>query len=107
MASRQRRAAREAEARFKPPLVEVFLTVAGRTRAGPGPGHKWLPPGEAAVPARPCLLGSMTQTIAMAVRGVPDPERRWVAAPGGTLRLFSPLVREFFSEARGSPAPGQ
>ena len=50
----------------------------------------------------------MTQTITMAVRGVRDPERRWVEAPpDGTLRLFWPLAREFFSGARGSPAPSQ
>ena len=50
----------------------------------------------------------MTQTITMAVRGVRDPERRCVEAPpDGTLRLFWPLAREFFSGARGSPAPSQ
>jgi hypothetical protein len=50
----------------------------------------------------------MTQTIAMAIRGVRHPERRWVAAPpGSTLRPFWPLAREFFSGARGSPAPSQ
>jgi hypothetical protein len=104
MASTQRRAAREAEARFKPPLAEVLLTVAGRPSAGPGPGHKRLPPGEAAVPARPCLPGSMTQTITMAIRDVPDLQRRWVAAPpGATLRLFSPLAREFFPQGKGKP----
>jgi hypothetical protein len=56
MAAGKRRAAREAEARFKPPLAGVFLTVAGRTSAGPGPGHKRLPPGQAAVPARPWVV---------------------------------------------------
>jgi hypothetical protein len=48
------------------------------------------------------------QMIAMAIRGVRDLERRWVAVPpGGTLRLFWPLAREFFSGATGSPAPTQ
>ena len=44
------------------------------------------------------------QTIAMAIRGVRDLERRWLAAPpGGTLRLFWPLARDFFDGATGSP----
>jgi hypothetical protein len=30
------------------PLVDVFLTNAIMTSAGPGPGHKRVPPGEAA-----------------------------------------------------------
>jgi len=48
----------------------------------------------------------MTQTIGMAIRGVRDPERRWVEAPpDGTLRLFWPLAREFFSGAREAPRP--
>jgi len=48
------------------------------------------------------------QTIAMAIRGVRDLERRWVAVPpGGALRLVWPLAREFFSEATGSPVPTQ
>ena len=46
--------------------------------------------------------------IAMAIRGVRDLERRWVAVPpGGTLRLSWPLAREFFAGASGSPAPSQ
>jgi hypothetical protein len=48
------------------------------------------------------------QTIAMAIQGVRDLERCWVAVPpGGTLRLSWPLAREFFSGARGRPGPSQ
>ena len=44
------------------------------------------------------------QTIAMAIRGVRDLERRCLAVPpGGTLRLFWPLARDFFDGATGSP----
>jgi len=43
-----RREASHAEARISEPLVSVYLTVAVRTSAGPGPGHRRLPPGEAA-----------------------------------------------------------
>ncbi len=47
-------------------------------------------------------------TIAMAIRGVRDLERRWVAVPpGGKFRLSWPLAREFFAGASGSPAPSQ
>lgn len=42
-----RREAAQAEARITVPLVDVYLTVAVRTSAGPGPGHKRLPAGEA------------------------------------------------------------
>ena len=45
------------------------------------------------------------ETIAMAIWGVRDLERRWVAMPpGGTLSLFWPLARDFFSGVTGSPA---
>ena len=48
------------------------------------------------------------ETIAMAIRGVQDLERRWVAVPpGGKLKLFWPLARDFFAGATGSPAPSQ
>jgi hypothetical protein len=43
-----RREASRAEAQIPVPLVDVFLTVAVRTSAGPGPGHRRVPPGEAA-----------------------------------------------------------
>lgn len=46
------------------------------------------------------------QTIAMAIWGVRNLQRRWVAVPpGGTLRLSWPLARDFFTGATGSPAP--
>ena len=100
MASRQRRASHEAEARFKPRVMEVFLTVAVRTSAGPGPGHKRL------APSLQDLLARVDNPGAMAIRGVRDPERRWVAMPpGGTLRLFRPPAREFFSGTREAPRP--
>jgi hypothetical protein len=48
------------------------------------------------------------ETIAMAIRGVRDLERRWVAVPpGGKLTLFWPLARDFFAGATGSPATSQ
>jgi hypothetical protein len=48
------------------------------------------------------------ETIAMAIRGVRDLERRWVAVPpGGKLTLFWPLARDFFAEATGSPPTSQ
>ena len=48
------------------------------------------------------------QTIAMAIRGVRDLEQRWMAVPpGGKLRLFWPLARDFFAGTSGSPAPSQ
>ena len=38
------------------------------------------------------------QTITMAIRGVRDLERCWLAVPpGGTLRLCWPLARDFFA----------
>jgi hypothetical protein len=43
-----RREASQAGAQIPVPLVDVFLTVAVRTSAGPGPGHRRVPPGEAA-----------------------------------------------------------
>jgi hypothetical protein len=48
------------------------------------------------------------ETIAMAIWGVRDLERRWVAVPpAGTLSLFWPLARDFFAGATGSPATSQ
>ena len=48
------------------------------------------------------------ETIAMAIQGVRDLERRWVTVPpGGKLRLFWPLARDFFARAAGSPATSQ
>jgi hypothetical protein len=48
------------------------------------------------------------ETIAMAIRGVRDLERSWMAVPpGGTLRLFWPLARDFFAGTTGSPATSQ
>jgi hypothetical protein len=48
------------------------------------------------------------ETIALAIRGVRDLERRWMAVPpGGTLRLSWPLARDFFGGATGSPATNQ
>ena len=48
------------------------------------------------------------ETIAMAIRGVRDLDRRWVAVPpGGKLTLFWPLARDFFAEATRSPATSQ
>jgi hypothetical protein len=46
------------------------------------------------------------ETIAMAIRGVQEVLRRWMAAsPGGKLRLTWPLGRDFFSAAEtGNPA---
>ncbi len=44
----------------------------------------------------------------MAIRGVRDLARRWVAVPpGGKLTLFWPLARDFFAEATGSPPTSQ
>jgi hypothetical protein len=38
------------------------------------------------------------QTIATAIRAVRDLEQRWLAVPpGGTLRLYWPLPRDFFA----------
>jgi hypothetical protein len=48
------------------------------------------------------------ETIALAIRGVRDLERRWMAVPpGGKLRLFWPLARDFIARATGSPATDQ
>ena len=48
------------------------------------------------------------ETIAVAIRGVRDLEECWLAVPpGGKLRLFWPLARDFFAAATGSPATGQ
>jgi hypothetical protein len=48
------------------------------------------------------------ETIAMAIRGVRDLERRWVAVPpGGKLKMFWPLARDFFTGPTGSPATSQ
>ena len=45
------------------------------------------------------------ETIAIAIRGVRDLERRWVAVPpGGKLGVFWPLARDFFAGPAGSPA---
>lgn len=65
--------------------------------------------GRAGDPSLQDLLARVDdQTIAMAIRGVRDLERRWVAVPpGGKLRLFWPLAREFFAGTSGSPAPSQ
>jgi hypothetical protein len=44
----------------------------------------------------------------MAIWGVRDLERRWVAVPpGGKLTLFWPLARDFFAGATGGPASSQ
>ena len=44
------------------------------------------------------------ETIAVAVRGVRDLQRRWMAVPpGGELRLFWPLARDFFAGADWEP----
>ena len=46
------------------------------------------------------------ETIALAIRGVRDLERRWMAVPsGGKLRLSWPLPPDFFAEATGNPGP--
>ena len=46
------------------------------------------------------------ETIALAIRGVRDLERRWMAVPsGGKLRLSWPLPPDFSAEATGSPGP--
>ena len=48
------------------------------------------------------------ETIATAIRGVRDLERRWLAVPpGGKLKLVWPLARDFFAGATGGPAAGQ
>jgi len=48
------------------------------------------------------------ETIATAIRGVRDLERRWLAVPpGGKLKLVWPLARDFFAGAAGGPAAGQ
>jgi hypothetical protein len=48
------------------------------------------------------------ETIAMAIRGVQDLERRWVAVPpGGKLRLVWPLAHDFFARGDGKPATSQ
>jgi hypothetical protein len=54
------------------------------------------------------LLGRVDdQTIAMAIRGVHDLERRWLALPpGGKLKLSWPLRREFLTEAAANPTAG-
>jgi hypothetical protein len=42
------------------------------------------------------------ETIAAAIRGVRDLERRWLAVPpGGKLKLVCPLARDFFAGATG------
>ena len=44
------------------------------------------------------------ETIATAIRGVRDLERRWPAVPtGGKLTLVWPLARDFFAGATGDP----
>jgi hypothetical protein len=44
------------------------------------------------------------ETIALAIRGVRDLEERWMAVPpGGTLRLFWPLPRDFFAGTTPTP----
>jgi hypothetical protein len=48
------------------------------------------------------------ETVALAICGVRDLERRWMAVPpGGKLRLFWPLARDFFARATGNPATDQ
>lgn len=48
------------------------------------------------------------ETIATAIRGVRDLERRWLAVPpGGKLKLVWPLARDFFAGATGAPVTGQ
>ncbi len=48
------------------------------------------------------------ETIALAIRGVRELERRWMAVPpSGKLRLFWPLARDFFARATGSSATDQ
>jgi hypothetical protein len=47
-AGKGRREVGRAEAAIPAPLVDVYLTVGVRTSDGPGPGHKRVPPGEAA-----------------------------------------------------------
>ena len=48
------------------------------------------------------------ETIAIAIRGVLDLERRWVAVPpGGKLRLSWPLARDFLAGATERPATGR
>ena len=48
------------------------------------------------------------ETIATAIRGVRDLERRWLAVPpGGTLKLVWPLARDFFTGAAGGSATSQ
>jgi hypothetical protein len=47
------------------------------------------------------------QTIATAIRGLRDLERRWLAVPlGGKLKLVWPLARDFFTGATGGSWPG-
>ena len=58
----------------------------------------------------PSLQDLLTQvddeTIATAIRGVRDLERRWPAVPpGGKLTLVWPLARDFFAGAAGDPRP--
>lgn len=46
------------------------------------------------------------ETIAMAIWGVQDLDQRWMAVPpGGKLRLFWPLPRDFFAGAMGTRRP--
>ena len=48
------------------------------------------------------------ETIATAIRGVRDLERRWLAVPtGGKLTLVWPLARDFFAGGDRRPAVGQ
>ena len=46
------------------------------------------------------------ETIATAIRGVRDLERRWLAVPpGGKLKLVWPLARDFFAGRQEAPRP--
>jgi hypothetical protein len=77
----------QAEARTSVPLVDVFLTNAVRTSAGPDPGYKRVPPGEAAA-----LVGNRRAVYGdRAPRGFSDggaqPGDGARMMPGGTTRL--------------------
>jgi hypothetical protein len=76
------------------------VAMARTPRTGPGPVARANDPSWQDLPAR-----LDDQTIAMAIWGARDLERRWMAAPpGGTLKLSWPLTRDLFAEATESPA---
>ena len=84
---------------MSPPVMEITLVKA----AGPGDRERaWLQAGDTA------RRGPVHVIHDLAIWGMRDLQRRWVAVPpGGTFRLSWPLARDFFTGATGSPAPSR